>query len=144
MINENMNEVDESVSYRGGFNYEFIVGAHQISVCCSSFSGKESIYVDGELVVTGISFHRKSFHDFSINDDHYEVELNVVDMLKGETHCTLIKNDVHVKTIKKALLAKNQLSKHSPIAKLYIIIAFIFGAASGYYLVKFLLSVFGG
>jgi hypothetical protein len=140
----NENEVDESVSYRGGFNYEFIIEEHKINVRCSSFSGKESVYVDGELVVTGRSFRRKSSHNFTINNDHYEVELNVVDMLKGETHCTLIKNDVHVRTIKQALLAKNQLSTNNPLGKLYIFVAFILGGASGYYLVKFLLSMFGG
>ena len=46
---------------------------------------------------------------FNIGEYNYEIEFNVVDILKRGEHCTLIKNGVHVKTLKKALLMKYQL-----------------------------------
>ena len=78
---------------------------------------------------------------FSIDGDNYEVEFNVVDMLKGETHCTLIKNNLHVKTIKKALLKKNQISGKQGWMKVSVI--FVFGLISGYLLMQYLLMAFG-
>lgn len=134
--------VDETVSYRDGFHFDFEASNHKISVRCSSISGKETVFVDGELVAEKRSFRRKSSMAFSIDGDNYEVEFNVVDMLKGETHCTLIKNDLHVKTIKKALLKKNQISGKQGWMKVSVI--FVFGLISGYLLMQYLLMTFGG
>ncbi len=137
-----VNKLDESASYRGGFNFEFEDGCHNINARCSSVTGKESVFLDNQLMAEKRSFKRKSSMEFIYGDSRYEVEFNVVDMLKGETHCTLIKNDVHVKTIKKALLMKNQLTGKS--AGLIISLLFIFGCISGYMLMRYLLMVFGG
>jgi hypothetical protein len=134
--------VDETVNYRDGFNFDFEDAGHVINVHCSSVSGKESIYLDGELVASKRSYRRKSSSKFAVNENKYEVEFNVVDMLKGETHCTLIKNDVHVKTIKKALLMKYQLTAKSTWIVVFLI--FVFGGLSGFILMDYLLSVFGG
>ncbi len=140
-VNTQQDSVDETVSYRNGFNFEFEDANHLINVHCSSVSGKESIYLDGELVASKRSFRRKSSMTFSIDGDNYEVEFNVVDMLKGETHCTLIKNNLHVKTIKKALLKKNQISGKQGWMKVSVI--FVFGLISGYLLMQYLLMAFG-
>ncbi len=137
-----LDAVDETVSYRGGFTFDFDEAGHTINVHCSSVSGKESVYVDGELVTSKRTFRRKSSLTFAIGTDNYEIEFNVVDMRKGETHCTLIKNDVHVKTIKKALLKSNQITGKSGWLKVTLI--FIVGAISGYLLMRYLLTVFGG
>jgi hypothetical protein len=134
--------VDETVNYRDGFNFDFEDAGHVINVHCSSVSGKESIYLDGELVASKRSYRRKSSIKFAIDENNYEVEFNVVDMLKGETHCTLIKNDVHVKTIKKALLMKYQLTAKSTWIVVFLI--FVFGGLSGFILMDYLLSIFGG
>lgn len=141
-IETEKDSVDETVNYKDGFSFDFTDAGHNISVHCSSISGKESVFVDDNLVCEKRSFRRKSSMEFMLSDDKYEVEFNVVDMLKGETHCTLIKNDVHVKTIKKALLMKNQLTGKS--AGLIISLLFIFGGISGYVLMRYLLMVFGG
>ena len=134
--------VDETVNYRDGFNFDFEDAGHVINVHCSSVSGKESIYLDGELVASKRSYRRKSSMKFTVDENNYEVEFNVVDMLKGETHCTLIKNDLHVKTIKKALLKKNQISGKQGWMKVSVI--FVFGLISGYLLMQYLLTAFGG
>jgi len=136
-----LDTVDETVSYRDGFSYDFEDAGHVIHVHCSSISGKESIYLDGDLIASKRSFKRKSSMTFNIGEDNYEIEFNVVDMLKGETHCTLIKNDVHVKTIKKALLIKNQLSGKN--AWLKILAYFVIGAICGFVSVRYIPVMFG-
>jgi hypothetical protein len=134
--------VDETVNYRDGFNFDFEDAGHVINVHCSSVSGKESIYLDNQLIASKRSFKRRSSMSFTIGEDNYEVEFNVVNMFKGETHCTLIKNDVHVKTIKKALLMKYQLSGKN--AWLTIIACFVIGSICGSLSVLISSTIFGG
>ena len=62
-------------------------------------------------------------------------------MLTGETHCTLIKNDVHVKTLKKALKKSRQLNKSN--FWWYIPGFFVAGAVSGFLAVKVIFMLFG-
>jgi len=137
-----VDKVDETVSYRGGFSFHFEDAGHNIDIRCSAVTGKESVYYDDKLVEEKRSFRRKSSIEFLQGDDRYEVELNVVDMFKGETHCTLIKNDLHIKTIRKALIKTNQISGKSGWLKVSLI--FAFGLISGYLLMDLLLMVFGG
>lgn len=134
--------LDESVSYRRGFSFDFEDDGHNISVRCSSMTGKERVFLDGKLMAEKRSFRRKSSMGFMQGDNRYEVEFNVVNLLNGETHCTLIKNDVHVKTIKKALLKKNQLTGKNVWFKLPLY--FAIGVAAGIYLPRYFLLVFGG
>jgi len=132
---------DGTVSFSKGYDYSFEEAGHTIRLHCSAINGKEHLYIDNELVSKKWSFRRKSIHEFTIGEDHYEVELHVVDMLIGETHCTLIKNDVHVKTLKKALKQSRQLSKD----KLwwYIPSCFLIGGISGFLFVKVIFLLFG-
>ncbi|MBA6250733.1 MULTISPECIES: hypothetical protein [unclassified Colwellia] len=134
-------DLEGTISFREGFNYSFIEGDHTVYLNCSAVNGKERLYVDDVLVSGKWSFRRKSIHHFSIGADSYEVELHVVNMFTGETHCTLIKNDVHVKTIKKALKKSRQLSKD----KLwwYIPYCFLAGGLLGFLLAKVFFMLFG-
>tara|TARA_R110001592_G_scaffold226045_1_gene482107 strand:+ start:8152 stop:8637 length:486 start_codon:yes stop_codon:yes gene_type:complete len=134
-------DLEGTISFRKGFNYSFIEGDHTVYLNCSAVNGKERLYVDDVLVSGKWSFRRKSIHYFSIGEDSYEVELHVVNMFTGETHCTLIKNDVHVKTLKKALKKSLQLSKD----KLWWFIpsCFVAGALCGFLAVNVLFMLFG-
>lgn len=134
-------DIESTISFRKGFNYSFTQGEHTIHLHCSAVNGKEQLYIDDKLVSKKWSFRRKSIHQFSIGDDLYEVELNVVNMLTGETHCTLIKNDVHVKTLKKALKKSRQLNKSN--FWWYIPSFFVAGAVSGFLAVKVIFMLFG-
>jgi hypothetical protein len=134
-------DFEGTISFRKGFNYSFTEGEHTIDLSCSAVNGKEQLYVDDVLASKKWSFKRKSIHQFPIGDDTYEVELNVVDLFTGETHCTLIKNGVHVKTLKKALKKSRQLSKDN--FWWYIPCCFLVGAASGFLALKFIFILFG-
>jgi uncharacterized membrane protein YraQ (UPF0718 family) len=134
-------DVESTVTFRKGFSYNFTDQAHDIRLHCSAFSGKEYLYVDEKRVSEKWSFRRKSIHKFAIGDDLYEVELHVVNLLTGETHCTLIKNDVHVKTLKQALKKSRQLTKDT--IWWYMPACFLVGAIAGFISVKIFLMLFG-
>ena len=135
--------VDETVNYRDGFNFDFQEAGHVINVHCSLVTGKESIYLDDKFIAWKRSFKRRPSMSFNIGEDNYEIEFNVVNMFKGETHCTLIKNDVHVKTLKKALLMKYQLLGGKN-ASLTIFGCFVIGAICGFVSVGYIPVMFGG
>lgn len=84
--------------WKKGYNFYFNLNNHEIHVYGSSLSGKEIIYVDGEIVCEKRSLLTTSNLEFILDGDKIEVELNVVSLLKSEMHCVLIKNDVHVET----------------------------------------------
>jgi hypothetical protein len=134
-------DIENIISFRKGFNYSFTEGEHTIHLHCSAVNGSEKLYIDDKLESKKWSFKRKSIHTFTIADDHYEVELHVVNMLTGETHCTLIKNDVHVKTLKKALKESRQLTKEK--IWWYLPTCFAVGALSGFLAVKVIFMLFG-
>jgi hypothetical protein len=134
-------ELEATISFRKGFDYSFTEGEHTIHLNCSAVNGKERLYIDDKLVSKKWSFRRKSIHTFTIDADHYEVELNVVNMLTGGTHCTLIKNDVHVTTLKKALKKSRQLTKDKILW--YLPSCFVVGAVSGFLAVEVFFMLFG-
>jgi len=137
----NNNNLDGTVSFTKGYDYSFEENGHVIRLHCSAVNGKEHLYIDNKLDSKKWSFRRKSIHTFSIEKDCYEVELHVVDMWIGETHCTLIKNGVHVKTLKKALAKNRQMSKEN--LWWYIPSCFLVGGIAGFVAVKIAFMWFG-
>lgn len=133
------NELKSDVNYRDGYHFDFEVDGHNIHVHGSSKSGKETVLVNGEVVAEKRSFRRKSTLSFSIEDDTYEIEFNMVNMLTGELHCTLIKNNMHIKTYKKALKKSNHISLKS--SNLWLFFA---GGFFGYILMAELLKIING
>jgi hypothetical protein len=137
----NHNTTDGTVRFSKGYNYSFEENGHSIHLHCSAVNGRERLYVDNKIASKKWSFRRKSIHMFSLEKDSYEVELHVVDILRGETHCTLIKNGVHVQTLKQALTKSRQLDKD----KLWwsIPLIFIVGAIAGVSMVEIAFMWFG-
>jgi hypothetical protein len=142
--NEFADKLNETVNYKDGFDFDFEDDGHQINVRCSAKSGKEFIYVNGKLETEKRSFRRKSSHFFTLGKDHYEVEFHVVKMLTGETHCTLIKNDVHVKTLRKALLPQHQVLGKFLGVELPLSVYVLIGILFGYLIATYLLDFMGG
>jgi len=84
--------------FKNGYNFHFDVDGHHIHCYGSINSGKEILYIDEQVISEKRTFRRKSVTAFEIDNNNFEVEYNMVSMLKGELHCTLIKNGVHVET----------------------------------------------
>ena len=109
----NLNKTDDGANFKSGYNFEFAQDENSIKVHGSAKSGKEQVFFDNKLVVEKRSFGFKSYLSFHENNHHYEIEFKVANILTGEVHCTLIKDDVHVKTLKHSLMTKYQLAGKS-------------------------------
>ena len=127
--NENENTLSKknsTVSFRGGYNFLFEDEGHLIRVHGSAVTGKESIYVDDKLVTDKRSLGRRSCLSFAIDGIEYEAEFYVANLLTGETHCSLIKEGVHVETLKRTLKKSQQLNTKS------LLISLLTGAIAGF------------
>ena len=113
-----------------GYNFHFDVDGHHIHSYGSSMSGKEIVYVDGEVVNERRSFRKRSQIEFYLGNNKYEIEYNMISLLTGELHCTLIKNGVHVET---QICKLEDLKEQNPKAFWRGFITwFIIGAISGF------------
>lgn len=79
-----------------GYNFHFDIDGHHIHSHASSMSGKEIVYVDGEIVSERKSLKKHSRIELNLGENKYEIEFYMVSMFKGELHCILIKEGVHV------------------------------------------------
>jgi len=118
------------VSLKNGYHFYFRDGDTEIYAHGSAYSGKETIYVNDKKVSQFRNLGRKSVHKFSIGKDNYEIEFDMISILKGLLHCTLIKNGVHFKTLK---LTSNDL--YGTLSK-FLLKSFIIGFITGFIVVK--------
>lgn len=81
-----------------GYNFYFNLEGQEIRAYGSYLSGREEVYVNDNLVSKKRSLNFKSHHEFKLDEDTFEVEFNVVNLLNGEIECVLIKNGVHAET----------------------------------------------
>lgn len=111
---------------KNGYRFCFQDGENTINCRGSSVSGKEIISLNDEQVSTNRNaFSRRSLHKFASGSHNYEVEFYMASLLKGELHCILIKDGVHVET-KKA--CPSGLTNNKPISPIRTFIeGFIFG-----------------
>jgi len=79
--------------------FVFHDGEHIIRAWGSSFSGLERVYVDDEVVSEQRNLKRSSGHAFAIDSDRYVVRFVVVNLLKGQLNCRLLKNGDLLKSI---------------------------------------------
>ena len=96
-----MNQVTQpahTASLWKGYAYEFEVNGHKISAWGSAWNGREIIKVDDVVVSDLRSYKRVVTHTFDIDDVKYEIEFNMVKVLTGELHCTLIADGTHLET----------------------------------------------
>ena len=77
-----------------GIWFVFPDGDRTIRLWGSTLSGKEKIYVDGELVQESRSLRTKATHEFNIDSDVYRTEFSVT--LRGRTTCVLYKNGAQI------------------------------------------------
>ncbi|RYV02461.1 hypothetical protein SOPP22_09395 [Shewanella sp. OPT22] len=83
-----------------GYRFEFEINDHNIVAWGSAWTGREIVSIDDRVVSDLYSYKRKAIHHFDINDTAYEIEFNMVNILQGLLHCTLIEDGTHVATQK--------------------------------------------
>lgn len=130
---ENVNTTDKNYNainfvklMKDGFVFKFEDGDNKIECWGSSVSGKEAVLLNGTQVSAFRNlFSRKSLHKFNHDGHVYEVEFNMVSIIKGELHCVLIKDGVHFQT-KKA--CPTNLTNNKPLTiKRALTEGFLFG-----------------
>jgi hypothetical protein len=82
---------------RNGYDFRFEFNGLSFRAGGSSVSGKETIYVNDELVSSHRSMSTLSEHEFSIDGNNYKLEFEVLDKSKGELACRLYCEDKMVK-----------------------------------------------
>jgi len=82
----------DSVSLTDGYWFYFEDEGTQIVAHGSALSGKETVFVDREIVSTKRSFSRKSIHDFHYKGHAYQIVFFMESILSGTLSCSLYKN----------------------------------------------------
>lgn len=86
--------LESHASIKEGIWFVFNEGNHIIHVWGSLLSGKESIFVDEQLVSEKRSIKQNSEHIFTIENNEYIVKVSAVHQLNGPLECHLIKNGI--------------------------------------------------
>ena len=77
-----------------GYSFTFEIDGIVIRACGSGFSGKESVFLDDELVSETRTHKTTSAHEFTCGNIDYRVEFEVINMIKGQLACRLYRNDI--------------------------------------------------
>ena len=132
------------LSVTKGFWFVFEDGINAIVAGGSGISGNEYIYVNGNLVSEQKSYSKISKHSFEVDNNSYEVDFFVPEILKGKIECTLSKNNKAIKKYK--TLYKYEFSFY----KIFIYFLIVFGYAfsiiyyhlSAWSLIPFLVAMY--
>jgi hypothetical protein len=86
-------------TFTGGYEFYFYDCGHEILAVGSSWSGKETVILNGKEVSSVRNLTKRiAVQRFNFEKVQYELEMNMVELMSGELHCTLIKNGVHFET----------------------------------------------
>ena len=99
MNKSNKRKKTNKFTVKGGYEFYFYDCGHEILAVGSSWSGKETVILNGKEVSSVRNLTKRiAVQQFKIEKEHYELEMNMVELKSGELHCTLIKNGVHFET----------------------------------------------
>lgn len=82
----------EKVSLKHGYWFYFDDEGTQIAAHGSAISGKETVFVDGEIASTKRSLGRKSTHDFQFKGLNYQIVFFMESIFTGTLSCSFYKN----------------------------------------------------
>ncbi|MBT1449291.1 hypothetical protein KJ365_00230 [Glaciecola sp. XM2] len=132
------------VSMLKGYWFYFKHNNNDISVHGSSWSGKEVVYFNNHPVsmkrnVTSF----KTTHEFEAEGVNYTVNIHLVSVLKGAVETEVFANGESIG--KETLAITKKGAKKEPWYKVLAFIAafFVAGAAFGYFVVSFIVSLLG-
>ena len=77
---------------RKGYIFIFRDGDNEIEAHGSAYSGKETIYYNGDIVSEKRSMSFTSRHPFSVGEKSYRVTFGITSYLRGGVECSLHKN----------------------------------------------------
>ncbi|PKG55468.1 hypothetical protein [Shewanella sp. GutDb-MelDb] len=127
----------DKVSITNGYWYCFNDKEVRVTAHGSGFSGLETIYINGEVVVEKRNFGMKSAHEFCYLGNNYEVTFQVSNLLTAAVVCTLYKNGEHVATETKAYLNMNTKDALKRVL-MFFLAGIIFGGVSAWLVFQFI------
>lgn len=131
MNKSNKREKTNKFSFKGGYEFYFYDCGHEILAVGSSWSGKETVILNGKEVSSVRNLNKRiAVQQFKIEKEHYELEMNMVEIMTGELHCTLIKNGVHFETQKLSAYSRGSLPSLIKITLISAIVGLIIGFLS--------------
>jgi len=80
------------VTIKDGFWFFFEDDGIEIAVNASTFSGKETVYVNDNPVSEKRSYAVLSLHNFQYKGKHYRVKFDVINILTQKVECSLAIN----------------------------------------------------
>ncbi|MBW4622178.1 MAG: hypothetical protein KME17_22845 [Cyanosarcina radialis HA8281-LM2] len=127
-----MNKIPKSsqVSLSKGFWFIFRDGEREIAAHGSTITGRERIFVNGELISEKRSLSKRSEHQFTVNENIYKVIFVVPQILQGKMECSLIKDGKCIRAFKTS-------PKNSKFRTLDFIILGLIGGVSGFLISHF-------
>jgi hypothetical protein len=88
-------------SIKNGIWFVYEDGSNLFHIWISAISGKEKIYLNGQIVSEGRTVKKNSALNFQDSDGaNYEVKFKIISLVKGTMMCSLIKNGELIKTFK--------------------------------------------
>lgn len=125
-----MDKHSDKVTLTNGYWFYFRDENRQFAIHGSGYSGKESVYLNDQLISSLRNYRRHSQHQFNVAQDNYRVEFNVTSILKGEIVCSLYKNEQLLETETKAYTQDTTSTSLKKIG-LFFVGGIITGALAG-------------
>ncbi|MCL1147474.1 hypothetical protein AB4298_06370 [Shewanella sp. 10N.261.52.F9] len=110
----------EQVTISNGYWYYFNDQDVRITAHGSGYSGKETIYLNDEVITEKRSFGMRSSHQFCHLGSDYEVRFKVTSLFKGTVECSLYRSGEHLATETKAFLDKDNKSARKQIFMCFV------------------------
>lgn len=108
----------------------------------STWSGKEEVFVNNELVSSARNWRTQSHHTFSINGTHYKLSLSLngfKNLLIGRTEIVLMANG---QVVDQDTYCFTTSAKNNPKKAAWVLIpSFILGGIAGFFVSMYLLSL---
>lgn len=125
-----MDTQTDKVTLANGYWFYFNDEDRHFAVHGSGYSGKETVYLNDELVSSTRNYRTVSRHQFEIGSDRYRVEYHVTSILRGEINCSLYKNG---RCLHRETKAYSPGSTKDALKKLglFFIGGMVFGAIAG-------------
>lgn len=121
------------VSLLKGFWFIFQDGDREIAAHGSALTGHEQIFVNKQLVSERRSLSMTSRHQFTLEEDVYEIVFHVPNILTGKMDCSLIKDGALLECFKTSYKFKFRTAKIIGSTLLGALIGFL----SGYFNLPF-------
>ena len=136
-MNAKIMEQDVEPGFRNGFWFFFEIDGHQVTVHNSAISGRERIWVDDELVASGITWRKTSRRTIEIDGRPVEVVLSLPSLLKARMTCELRHNGEQL------AYAEKEVRTDKPVSPWAIATSVLMGMVAGYAVVRAVLVLAG-